>query len=204
MAKIPELTDDVEVIQKLGRRPNSDDGLTEAGFKAKFDEAGIAIKKFINQYVVPAINDYVVSTDGLLDKAGGTMTGDIAMSGNKITGLGAPSDNADAANKNYVDAVKTYVDGKRVTATAVLAKTWEGTGPYTQTVAVSGILSSDMPHITPVYKSDASDTDAIVEGRIEQWARVSYAEAVAGGIKFTCLESPDFNYLLKIQIEVMR
>ena len=49
MAKIPELTADMEVIQKLGRRPNVDDGLTEAGFKAKFDEAGIAIKKFINE-----------------------------------------------------------------------------------------------------------------------------------------------------------
>lgn len=52
MAKIPELTADMEVIQKLGRRPNTDDGLTEAGFKAKFDEAGIAIKKFINEKVV--------------------------------------------------------------------------------------------------------------------------------------------------------
>ena len=91
MAKIPELTADMEVIQKLGRRPNVDDGLTEAGFKAKFDEAGIAIKKFINEKVVPAINDYVVSTDGLLDRTGGTMTGNIAMSGNKVTGLGAPS-----------------------------------------------------------------------------------------------------------------
>ena len=105
MAKIPELTADMEVIQKLGRRPNVDDGLTEAGFKAKFDEAGIAIKKFINEKVVPAINDYVVSTDGLLDRSGGTMTGDIAMSGHKVTGLGAPSDNADAANKGKRSAL---------------------------------------------------------------------------------------------------
>ena len=141
---------------------------------------------------------------GALPTTGGLITGDVLMNQNRITGLGDPLENDDAANKSYVDAVKTYVDEKRVTATAVLAKTWEGTGPYTQTVTVNGILASDMPHVTPVYKSDASDTDAIVEGRIEQWARVSYAEAVAGGIKFTCLESPDFNYLLKIQIEVMR
>lgn len=44
----------------------------------------------------------------------------------------------------------------------------------------------------------------IVNGRIEQWAKVSYAEAVADGIKFTCMEDPAFDYLLKIQIEVMR
>ena len=37
--------------------------------------------------------------------AGGTMTGAIAMGTNKITGLGTPSDSADAATKSYVDAV---------------------------------------------------------------------------------------------------
>lgn len=38
-----------------------------------------------------------------LDKSGGTMTGDLAMSNHKITGLGAPTDNTDAATKKYVD-----------------------------------------------------------------------------------------------------
>ena len=38
---------------------------------------------------------------------GGTMTGSIAMSGNKITGLGAPSAEGDATNKKYVDDIKT-------------------------------------------------------------------------------------------------
>lgn len=38
-----------------------------------------------------------------LDKSGGTMTGNLAMSNNKITGLGAPTDDTDAATKKYVD-----------------------------------------------------------------------------------------------------
>lgn len=38
-----------------------------------------------------------------LDLAGGTMTGAIAMGGNKITGLGAPEAETDATNKKYVD-----------------------------------------------------------------------------------------------------
>ncbi len=40
--------------------------------------------------------------------AGDTMTGDLSMGGNKITGLGAPATGTDAVNRNYVD---TYVSG---------------------------------------------------------------------------------------------
>lgn len=208
MAKIPELTADMEVIQKLGRRPNTDDGLTEAGFKAKFDEAGIAIKKFINEKVVPAINDYVVSTDGLLDRSGGTMSGNIAMGGNRVTGLGTPTDDGDAAPKSYVDAAKTdavaaaktYTDGRRFTATATLSTTWSGSAaPYTQTVTVSGILASDTPHVAPVY----SATLATALAQKEAWAKVSNAESAAGGIKFTCFEEKPTT-AIPIQIEVMR
>jgi hypothetical protein len=42
--------------------------------------------------------------DGKLALSGGTMTGAIAMGTNKITGLGTPTADADAATKAYVDA----------------------------------------------------------------------------------------------------
>lgn len=49
--------------------------------------------------------DYVDERDDTkLDKAGGTVTGDIAMSGKKITGLADPTANAHAATKKYVDS----------------------------------------------------------------------------------------------------
>ena len=38
-----------------------------------------------------------------VSKAGDTMTGSLAMGGNKVTGLGAPTSNNDAATKTYVD-----------------------------------------------------------------------------------------------------
>lgn len=198
MAKIPELTADMEVIRKLGRRPNVDDGLTEAGFKAKFDEAGIAIKKFINEKVVPAINDYVVSTDGLLDRTGGTMTGDIAMSGNKVTGLGAPSDNADAANKSYVDTALNGVKTVSVSATLTVAG-WTGSAPYVQSVTITGLTDAKKAMAYPVYGSDTATNIALKEA----CGMVSFASRSGGVLTFTCLEDkPTVDIPITVEVYV--
>ena len=50
------------------------------------------------------------TADAALPKAGGTMTGAIAMGSNKITGLGTPTAAADAATKDYVDNVSAGVN----------------------------------------------------------------------------------------------
>ena len=44
--------------------------------------------------------------------AGGTMSGAIAMGTNKITGLGTPTSDADAATKSYVDSASQGIDWK--------------------------------------------------------------------------------------------
>lgn len=198
MAKIPELTADVEVIQKLGRRPNTDDGLTEAGFKAKFDEAGIAIKKFINEKVVPAINDYVVSTDGLLDRTGGTMTGDIAMSGNKVTGLANPSNAEDAANKSYVDTGLSAAKTITVAETLTVAG-WSASAPYTQAVSIPGLTNTKKALVYPVYGTDTSTNLALKEA----CGMVSFASRSGNTITFTCLEDkPTVNIPITVEVYV--
>ena len=58
--------------------------------------------------------------DAKLPKAGGTMTGAIAMGTNKITGLGTPTDAADAATKGYVDSV---AEGLHIHESVVAATT---------------------------------------------------------------------------------
>ena len=55
MAEIRKMTDDLAVIQKLGDEPNDVGGLTADQFKAKFDEAGIAIQSYINDVLIPDI-----------------------------------------------------------------------------------------------------------------------------------------------------
>ena len=55
---------------------------------------------------------FTADVDTRLATAGGTMTGAIAMGTNKITGLGTPTDAADAATKAYVDSAAQGIDWK--------------------------------------------------------------------------------------------
>ena len=183
MPRIPELTDDLAIIQKLGRKPNSDDGLTEAGLKAKFDEAGLAIKTYINQNVVPAINNYVADNDGLLDKSGGTMTGSINMNGHKVTGLANPSNAEDAANKSYVDTGLSAAKTVTVAETLTVAG-WSASAPYTQAVSISGLTNTKKALVYPVYGTDTSTNLALKEA----CSMVSFASRSGNTITFTCLE----------------
>lgn len=87
----------------------------------------------------------------------------------------------------------------RQTYTATLGTGWTGSGPYTQAVAVSGILASDMPHIMPVYSTD----NAMAIAQKEAWNCVSKGEATANAVVFTCFEErPQAE--IPIQIEVIR
>lgn len=135
-------------------------------------------------------------TNVLLPKSGGTMTGAIAMGGNKVTGLGTPEADTDAATKSYVD-------GKRLTFHVALPANWTGTGPYKQTLAVDGILETDMPHITPMCYWGSDATDVTAQAVSAEWAKVSCAIAVVGGIHFVCYKEPTTAAFV-IQIEVMR
>ena len=121
---------------------------------------------------------------GALPSAGGTLTGDIAMSGNKITGLGAPSDNADAANKSYVDMALNGVKTVPVTATLTVAGWTGSSAPYVQSVTVTGLTDAKKAMAYPVYGSDASANIALKEA----CGMVSFASRSGGVMTFTCLE----------------
>jgi len=86
-----------------------------------------------------ATKNYVDTQDALkVAKAGDTMSGDLAMGGNKVTGLGAPTSGTDSATKTYVDdtvasvTAGTIPDGSITTAKiandAVTAAKLDNTG----------------------------------------------------------------------------
>lgn len=101
---IPQFQDDLNIISKLGDNPGTDNGLTTPEFRAKFDAAGLAIQKFINEHIIPAIRVLNNPEEGL------AMKGNISMGGNKILDLADPTDASHATNKQYVDK-KLPLDG---------------------------------------------------------------------------------------------
>lgn len=171
---------------------NADGTVTLVPETGQVIQQGTALNAENLNKIEDALEAHETELGDRLEKAGGTMTGSIRMSGNAVQELKEPVSSADAATKGYVD-------GKRKQFSAALATAWEGAGPFTQTVAVKGILETDMPHVVPVYGDD-SDTAA---SRQEGWSCVSAGKAVPDGILFTCFDSkPDA--AIPIQIEVMQ
>ena len=56
----------------------------------------------------------LLATMGAVAKSGDSMTGDLSMTGNKVSGVGAPTAASDAATKAYVDALAMVVSGALV------------------------------------------------------------------------------------------
>ena len=184
-------------------------GTSSADLKGEKGDVGPAgepgVSPTINQKAPDATGNVTLTAAdvGALAVSGGNMTGAINMNGQPISGLNDPTGDTQAARKGYVDAAKAdakaYTDSKRKTWTATITTTWSGSGPYTQSVAVPGILASDMPHITPIYSSD----NATALAQKEAWACVSKAVTAANAITFSCFEDKPAT-AIPIQIEVMR
>lgn len=135
---------------------------------------------------------------GALATSGGTMTGDIAMSGNKVTGLGAPSNNADAANKGYVDTALNGVKTVSVSATLTVAG-WTGSALYVQSVTITGLTDAKKAMAYPVYGSDTATNLALKEA----CGMVSFASRSGSVLTFTCLEDkPTVDIPITVEVYV--
>ena len=102
--------------------------------KMDYDPAGSAeaVQKNLTAHTGNKNNPHAVTAEqvGALASSGGVMSGAISMSGHKIANLAAPSDSADAANKQYVD---TSVEQALGSIGYSLIKEYTSPGSYTHT-----------------------------------------------------------------------
>jgi hypothetical protein len=112
-----------------------------------------------NQAIVKEFNK-------VLYRSGGTMNGVIAMGGNKITGLGTPTNDTDAANKKFVtDAItEAALEGKDIDLSGYLQKSG---GTMTGVLAMGGNKITNLANPT-------ANTDAVPLG----YANDNYAQAI--------------------------
>jgi len=87
---------------------------------------------------------------------------------------------------------------KSVTYTATLtAAGWTGSGPYTQTVTVTGIASTDEPIVDVLLSSN----NAIAAEELEAWAMVSKITTSTNSITAVCLEDkPQINLSVRLKV----
>ena len=223
---IPLMEEDVEVISKLGDTPGSDDGLTAQQLKGKFDLPGVRIKNFINNTLIPHLNQLVdvqALLDGILDatlsladkaapaKTVGekislvqqTANAALPKSGGYMTGALNMNNQQLTGLPTPVSASnavnKGYVDTQTVPAT-LSAASWVGdAAPYTQTITVAGLTDAKRAHAHPVY-SGTLETDLAIK---EACACVSYAKSSGAEVTFYCLEDkPEADIPIEVEVSV--
>jgi putative sterol carrier protein len=104
----------------------------------------------ITESQISDLGTYLTASDitGKLNLSGGTMSGAIAMGTNKITGMGDPTANQDAATKAYVDSQVSSVPTGDITAVNITAGTGlSGTvstasGDHTQTLSIDSTVAT--------------------------------------------------------------
>lgn len=110
----------------------------------------------------------------------------------------------DYLTNNYYTKTNTdnLLRAKATTAlynTTLTSSSWSSTAPYTQTVSITGILSTDTPIVDVVL--DANTSTAMTQ--ISAWVCVSKIVTSNGSITATCLENKPTTDI-PIQLKVVR
>lgn len=112
--KFPLFDEDMDIIQKLGDTPGSDDNLDGKQLQAKFDEGGNKLKVYLNK-IIAELNSVLGSEGAFI--SGGNLLGNINANTNRILGLMEPKKNDEAATKNYVDTTISKIEDDKIDKT---------------------------------------------------------------------------------------
>ena len=176
---IPKFLVDMSIISKLGDNPGADNGLTTNAFRAKFDEAGLAIQNYINNTLIPAINPAVNPEAGL------SMSGSINMNKKTLTGLKTPTADEDAVPLGYT---KEKLQTKHKSVPVVLPSS--GWANLKQTVAVEGVTTDNDLIVTHTKESRAALNEAGVD-----------VDAQGNGtLTFSCEQAPTVDLTVNVMI----
>lgn len=85
------------------------------------------------------------------------------------------------AAENVSAVINPYVYSRFYT-TATMTTTWSGTGPYTQTIPVAGVLATDTPVFGPLWGNDPETREA----QSAAWRMISRIETANGSLIITC------------------
>lgn len=108
--EIQLLDGDLNIIQKLDDEPNDVGGLTSAELKAKFDESGNIIKKYINETLIPAVLTNNATEESRKQAEAARVAAEQTRQANEAARISA--ENARSVWENY-DASKAYVIGNK-------------------------------------------------------------------------------------------
>lgn len=145
---LPQFSEDMDIIQKLGDTPGTDNNLDWKQLQAKFDEAGNLIKTYLNS-IVPLLNAAFRNEGSVI--TGGTLIGDLDVHGNRLFGIDTPTADSDAASKKYVDSA--VADAEK----ASLPRTG---GTMTGSISMGGQGITNL-------KAPESDADAVTKGYVD-------------------------------------
>lgn len=103
-----------------------------------------------------------------------------------------------------VDNLQTTLNGKAtqtqirdVKEATLTSAGWSGSGPYTQSVTVTGISASDTPLIECIADVNSASEKRLMQ---QQWNKVDYIECAANKITATCnFDKPTVNLSLRIK-----
>jgi hypothetical protein len=125
-----EVSANIQKITNLGTPTSNTDASTKAYVDtsiANLIDGAPSTLDTLNE-IAAALADNASFSDTVVLKSGSTMTGNLAMGTNKVTGLGTPTSSTDAATKAYADTMLPLTGGTMSGAIAMGTNKITGVG----------------------------------------------------------------------------